>query len=315
MVSAGDTLRAACARVERALAAADCPDAAFDAADLCLLVTGMQPRTAPAQRCLSAAEAQQLNAVAARRANREPLQYIWGHWPFLNFALAVGEGVLCPRADTEIVTELAAQCLCPHAGNPVSAAQMPLVAGAAPVQVDVPTVLELCGGSGCIGLGIKMFCPSAQVTILEKSPLALPYLRQNAAHALADLLPHHPAPYVQVVEGDLFDYHTTLPDAAFDLLVSNPPYLTELEMTQLQPEVAQEPAMALVAGADGLDFYRAIAADYKRVVKQGGYLALEIGCTQAAAVTALLAAAGWANITCHKDYGHNDRCIIAQRLA
>ncbi len=321
IVTTGDSLRAALAAVEGALAAAGCPDAAFDAGDLCLLVTGENARLVAAARVLSEAEAARLNAVALRRVNREPLQYIWGRWPFLNFELAVGEGVLCPRADTEIVVELAAQCL--QGGVP-----------------DAPKVLELCGGTGCIGLGIKMFCPTAQVTVLEKSEAALHYLRQNAAHALDGVLAEDALtvqqsaavcdaqecavqtasacsaqPYINVVEGDLFTYHVSLPDAAFDLLISNPPYLTAQEMTQLQPEVACEPAMALAAGADGLDFYRAIASDYQRVVKEGGFLVLEIGCAQAAQVTALLAAADWCDITCHQDYGKNDRCIIARRIA
>ncbi|MFI3170214.1 MAG: HemK/PrmC family methyltransferase [Faecalibacterium sp.] len=323
---AGLSLTQALRVVQAALQAAECPDAAFDAADLLLLATGVQARLAPPERVLSAAEAVQLAAITARRVSREPLQYIWGRWPFLNFELVVGSGVLCPRADTEIVVEYAAKCC-----------------QAALLKADVPSVqvLELCGGSGCIGLGIKMFCPTAQVTVLEKSLDALPYLRENAKHALdeiaaqqraaasvtmqasasANLAARKPdacgqplltSPYLNVVEGDLFAYHATLPDAAFDLLVSNPPYLTAQEMTALQPEVAQEPAMALAAGADGLDFYRAIATDYKRVVKQGGFLVLEIGCAQAADVMALLSAAGWDEVTCRQDYGKNDRCVIAR---
>ncbi len=298
MVSAGQSLRDACTVVRQLLEAAECPDAAFDAVDLILLATGEDARTAPLERLLSEAEAAHLRTVAARRAKREPLQYIWGRWPFLNFELAVGEGVLCPRADTEIVVEYAAACL----------RQLQQEA-----QVSNPSVLELCGGSGCIGLGLKMFCPRATVIVLEKSDLALPYLRQNAAGALREVLPDCPSPYLQVVEGDLFAYHASLPAEAFDLLISNPPYLTEAEMTMLQPEVAQEPAMALVAGADGLAFYRAIAEDYKRVVKPGGYLVLEIGCAQAADVTALLAAQGWAEIICKQDNGKNDRCIMSRR--
>ncbi len=317
----GKPLAEALGVVQAALEAAHCPDADFDAAELCRFVTGCNARFAPFARVLSEAEAVHLAACTTRRAAREPLQYICGRWPFLNFEVVVGQGVLCPRADTEIVTELAAQCL---KENPA------------------PKVLELCGGSGCIGLGIKMFCPSASVTVLEKSPDALPYLRENANHALDEIAAQQRAvasvtvqanasahvatrkldacgkslltsPYINVVEGDLFAYHTTLPDASFDLLVSNPPYLTAAEMQQLQPEVLHEPAMALVAGQDGLDFYRAIATDYKRVVKPGGCLALEIGYQQAKEVTALLADAGWVQITCQKDYGNNDRCILAHR--
>lgn len=294
MVSAGMPLAQALGVVQAALSAAGCPDADYDAAELLLLTTGVQARFADATRVLTEAEAENLAAVSARRAAREPLQYIWGRWPFLNFELAVGQGVLCPRADTEVVVEHAARYL-----NGIAA----------------PKVLELCGGSGCIGLGLKMFCPAADITVLEKSADALPYLRENAAHTLDEIAKTQPVlttPYIHVVEGDLFAYHATLPDAAFDLLISNPPYLTAGEMKALQPEVAREPAMALAAGADGLDFYRAIATDYKRVVRPGGVLVLEIGCNQAAEVTALLTNAGWQDVSTHKDYGNHDRCIIAR---
>ncbi len=361
MVSAGMPLRRAAALVAEQLAAAGCPDAAFDAGDLCLLVSGQSVQGVGGDTLLSAAQAERLNALAARRANREPLQYLWGRWPFLNFEVQVGEGVLCPRADTEVVTEFAAKCCAAVCENGQrGAAEMaladvlalpvsPLSQVVSPLsQVVLPSgdaskgaaqVLELCGGSGCIGLGIKMFCPSVHVTVLEKSKDALPYLRENAAHALDGLAAEQraaagvqagvaavadmganamgnavlTAPYIHVVEGDLFAYHATLPDAAFDVLVSNPPYLTADEMTQLQPEVAREPAMALAAGQDGLDFYRAIAHDYKRVVRVGGFVVLEIGCDQAADVMALLTAQGWREVICKQDYGKNDRCVIARR--
>ncbi len=325
MVSKGMPLAQAYRAVQQALEGAGCPDAAFDAADLCLLVTGQTVHGADQSRVLSEAQAAQLWAVTQRRMNREPLQYIWGRWPFLNFELVVGEGVLCPRADTEIVVQWAAVCLSVLArqtsAKALQLAQPPLQGTAHMGQgmpCFAPKVLELCGGSGCIGLGIKMFCPAAQITVLEKSAAALPYLHQNAAHALDALAaqaPHNAlaSPYIKVVEGDLFAYHHTLPEATFDLLVSNPPYLSEAEMEQLQPEVTREPAMALVAGQDGLTFYRAIALAYQRVIKPGGYLVLEIGCAQAEAVLALLRAAGWELPICKQDYGNNDRCIIARR--
>ena len=98
-----------------------------------------------------------------------------------------------------------------------------------------------------------------------------------------------------------------------ELIVSNPPYLTAAEMEQLQPEVAQEPAMALEAGEDGLVFYRALAQHYKNALCPGGALVLEIGWQQREAVTALLAENGWADIRCIQDFGGNDRCVIAHR--
>lgn len=283
MVSTGMRPQEAVREIEARLTAAGCPDADFDARELFRLVTGTDLRLA--DQPLTAAQADRLETLTVRRADREPLQYLCGSWPFLDFELAVGPGVLCPRADTEVVAEAAAG----------------LLAG-----VQKPKVLDLCAGTGCLGLGVKRFCPDAVVTSLEKSPEAFRYLEQNAKNAL-----HRPA--ATPVQGDLFTYWETLPEGELDLIVSNPPYLTAAEMQQLQPEVAREPAMALEAGADGLVFYRAIAEHYQKALRPGGALALEIGWQQREAVTALLAENGWVEIACKKDYGGNDRCITARR--
>ena len=283
MVNAGMQPREALREVEARLTAAGCPDADFDAGELFRLVTGQDARLA--DRPLTAEQATKLEALTARRATREPLQYLCGSWPFLDFELAVGPGVLCPRADTEVVAEAAAQML---------------------AGVQAPKVLDLCAGTGCLGLGVKRFCPEADVTCVEKSPEAFRYLKKNAASALKQGT-------ARAVEGDLFTYWQGLPEGELDLIVSNPPYLTAAEMQQLQPEVAREPAMALEAGEDGLVFYRALAEHYQNALRPGGALALEIGWQQREAVTALLAANGWVDIACRKDYGGNDRCILARR--
>ena len=283
MVNAGMQPREALREVEARLTAAGCPDADFDAGELFRLVTGQDARLA--DRPLTAEQAAKLEALTARRATREPLQYLCGSWPFLDFELAVGPGVLCPRADTEVVAEAAAQML---------------------AGVQAPKVLDLCAGTGCLGLGVKRFCPEADVTCVEKSPEAFRYLKKNAVSALKQGT-------ARAVEGDLFTYWQGLPEGELDLIVSNPPYLTAAEMQQLQPEVAREPAMALEAGEDGLVFYRAIAEHYQNALRPGGALALEIGWQQREAVTALLAANGWVDIVCRKDYGGNDRCILARR--
>ena len=283
MVNAGTQPREALREVEARLTAAGCPDADFDAGELFRLVTGQDARLA--DRPLTAEQAAKLEALTARRATREPLQYLCGSWPFLDFELAVGPGVLCPRADTEVVAEAAAQML---------------------AGVQAPKVLDLCAGTGCLGLGVKRFCPEADVTCVEKSPEAFRYLKKNAVSALKQGT-------ARAVEGDLFHYWQGLPEGKLDLIVSNPPYLTAAEMQQLQPEVAREPAMALEAGEDGLVFYRALAEHYQNALRPGGALALEIGWQQREAVTALLAANGWVDIACRKDYGGNDRCILARR--
>ena len=311
MVTGGLTPRTAVALVQQRLAAAGCPDADFDARELFRLATGRDPRLS--ERVLTEEQAARLETLCQRRESREPLQYLCGRWPFLDFELAVGPGVLCPRADTEVVAEAAAQTL----------------AGCA-----APKVLDLCAGTGCLGLGIKRLCPTASVTCVEKSPEALHDLVCNVRTALRSLpqgstedvleedeptlgsgllgiaaLP----PAAQAVEGDLFDYWRGLPEGGLDLIVSNPPYLTASEMEDLQPEVAKEPAMALAAGEDGLDFYRALARHYQTPLRPGGTLALEIGWQQREAVCALLQAEGWTQIRCIQDLGGNDRCILAQR--
>lgn len=288
MVRPGLTPRQAVEQVEAQLAAAGCPDADFDAGELFRLATGRDPRLSEAP--LTEAEAATLETLAARRAEREPLQYLYGRWPFLNFELAVGPGVLCPRGDTEVVAETAAGML---------------------AGISAPRVLDLCAGTGCLGLGVKMFCPGARVVCLEKSPKAFRYLAQNAAQALTGQ--GIAAPAVEPVAGDLFTYWQTLPEGELDLIVSNPPYLTAEEMKDLQPETAREPAMALAAGEDGLEFYRAIAEHYQRALRPGGALALEIGWQQRQAVEELLARSGWVEIACRKDYGGNDRCVTARR--
>ena len=319
MVTAGMTPREAVREAENRLTAAGCPDADFDAQELFRLASGRDMRIS--DRPLTAEEADRLEALCSRRAAREPLQYLCGSWSFLDFELAVGPGVLCPRADTEVVAEAAAQAV---------------------ADIAAPKVLDLCAGTGCLGLGAKRFCPTAQVTCVEKSPEAFAYLEKNARCALAgqgrqtenlleptafeqadapafgwgpalNALKAKPAYAVQPVQGDLFTYWETLPEGQLDLIVSNPPYLTAAEMQQLQPEVAQEPAMALEAGEDGLVFYRALAQHYRQALRPGGALVLEIGWQQRQAVTDLLAENGWADIECRKDYGGNDRCIIARR--
>lgn len=260
------------------LTAAGVPDARFDAAKLYRLATGRDPRLDDGP---SAAEAARLSALAERRAAREPLQYILGEWDFMDFTLKVGPGVLCPRADSEIVCESA----------------LALLQGR-----ERPVVYDLCAGTGCLGLGIARHSPGALVTCVEKSPEAWHYLTANTAQT-----------GVRTVQADVFTYYKTLPAEGADLIISNPPYLTGAEMRALMPETAQEPAMALDGGADGLDFYRLLTEKYRDAVRPGGWLVLEIGYAQGPAVLALGAACGWVNTSCRKDYGGNDRAVLLQK--
>ena len=249
------------------LTAAGVPDARFDAAELYRLATGRDPRLD--------------DGPSAAEAAREPLQYILGEWDFMDFTLKVGPGVLCPRADSEIVCESA----------------LALLQGR-----ERPVVYDLCAGTGCLGLGIARHSPGALVTCVEKSPEAWQYLTANTEQT-----------GVRTVQADVFTYYKTLPAEGADLIISNPPYLTGAEMRALMPETAQEPAMALDGGADGLDFYRLLTEKYRDAVRPGGWLVLEIGYAQGPAVLALGAACGWANTSCCKDYGGNDRAVLLQK--
>lgn len=260
------------------LTAAGVPDARFDAAELYRFATGRDPRLDDGP---STAEAARLSALAERRAAREPLQYILGEWDFMDFTLKVGPGVLCPRADSEIVCESA----------------LALLQGR-----ERPVVYDLCAGTGCLGLGIARHSPGALVTCVEKSPEAWHYLTANTAQT-----------GVRTAQADVFTYYKTLPAEGADLIISNPPYLTGAEMRALMPETAQEPAMALDGGTDGLDFYRLLTEKYRDAVRPGGWLVLEIGYAQASAVLALGAACGWVNTSCRKDYGGNDRAVLLQK--
>ena len=191
MVIAGLTPREAVRAVEARLSAAGCPDADYDARELCRVASGRDARLS--DRALTTEEAEKLENLCTRREQREPLQYLCGIWSFLDFDLAVGPGVLCPRADTEVVAEAAANTL---------------------TGIAAPRVLDLCAGTGCLGLGVKRFCPAAQVTCVEKSPEAFVYLEKNCRCALKgkggqteDLL--EPAAFEQEA-APAFDWGTAL---------------------------------------------------------------------------------------------------------
>lgn len=270
------------------LEAAGVEDAAFDAAALVATQAGEGWRWQDPE--LDETALARLEALTARRAAREPLQYILGRWPFLDFELQVGPGVLCPRADTELLAEEGAKRL---------------------TGKNSPAVLDLCAGSGCVGLGVKRLCPAARVTCLEKSPEAFQYLERNAASALPGFDAARPA--VTCVRGDVFEYQRQLAPESLDLILSNPPYVTDGEMERLAPEMLREPAMALRADHEGLAFYEHIAPAYLPALRPGGWLAVEIGWQQGAAVQAIFRAAGYETVACIPDLEGRDRVVAGQK--
>ncbi len=219
-----------------------------------------------------------LTAIIKQRLIRYPLQYILGRWNFFGREFFVGPGVLIPRSDTETLIDV---CLDSIKDKPSA------------------RVLDLCAGTGCIGITIKGECPDTDVTLVEKYDEALAFTIKNANHNNLD---------VNIVKGDVLK--TEGADGLYDLIVSNPPYITDADMRVLQPEVKYEPETALAGGEDGLCFYNHIIKEYKKHIASGGVLALEVGINQAQAVANIMKDNGFTNIQKHKDYCEIDRVVF-----
>ncbi len=281
-----NTVKLLRAELEQRLQAGGCDSPAFDAC--CLLEDigglGRGAVAASGSTVLSDDVCRRLRLAAERRAAGEPLQYILGTWDFLSLTLEVGQGVLIPRPETELLCELAAARL-------------------AALNREHPLVLDLCAGSGCVGLGVASLCPSVTVTALEKSPEALAYLRRNVER--------YPAFSVTVCEADVLCDAARFPQTV-DAILSNPPYIPTAELPTLQREVQHEPQMAL-DGGDGLVFYRAIASQWVPRLRSGGFVAVEVGAGQASDVCGLFRSAGLSNVTAHPDFAGILRVVYAEK--
>ena len=219
-----------------------------------------------------------ITAIIKQRLIRYPLQYIIGKWNFFGREFYVGPGVLIPRSDTETLIDVCKEVL---------------------KDVENPRVLDLCAGSGCIGVTIKGECPAADVTLVEKYEEALNYTVKNALHNNAD---------VKIIKGDVLC--TEGADGLYNLIVSNPPYINGEDMKTLQPEVKFEPDTALAGGEDGLLFYRHIIKEYKNHLVSGGVMAFEVGINQAQDIVKIMEQNGFVNVLTRKDYGEIDRVVF-----
>lgn len=219
-----------------------------------------------------------------RLKSGEPLQYVLGKWDFYESELYVGSGVLIPRPETEELTELA-------------------VKNAA--RLDAPVIYDLCSGSGCIGVSIAKAVPQSEVFCIEKSPCAMAYLEKNAQGVSN----------VYALTGDVLrpDSFENICKNSIDIIVSNPPYIKSAEIPLLQKELSFEPREALDGGESGLDFYICIINDWKRFLKPGGLLLLEIGEDQGSAVSSLLSGGGYKNISVENDIYGNPRIARAEK--
>ncbi len=218
-----------------------------------------------------------LTAALQKRKEGMPVQYIIGKWWFYKGEFFVGEGVLIPRQDTETLVETAAELL---------------------KGKDAPTVCDLCAGSGCIAISIAEDFKTAKVTAVEKFDAAYSYLLKN--------IDHNKAVNVTPVQADV----TESAFGSFDLIVSNPPYITAEDMKDLSVEVRREPETALYGGEDGLYFYRKITGLWKSALKEEGVLAFEVGIGESEAVAEILRYNGFKNITVKNDLGGIPRVVF-----
>ena len=220
-----------------------------------------------------------------RLVGGEPLAYVLGEWDFYGLRLEVNKNVLIPRDDTCAVTELAIR-------NALFLEQ-------------APRILDLCTGSGCIGLAVASRVKDARVTLGDISKDALAVAKRNVAAS-------HMTGRVSCLQIDAL----SKPQAflgKFDMIVSNPPYVTTMEMEALPHSVLDfEPHLALLGGADGLDFYRAITENYKDALKDGGYLCYEFGEDQGDSVCNILEKNGFTIIERAKDFNDRERAVIAR---
>lgn len=225
--------------------------------------------------------------LVERRAAREPLQHLVGSVGFRYIELEVGRGVFVPRPESEVV-----------AGIAIDLAK----------QFDAPTVVDFCSGSGTIALSVANEVPDVRVVAVEMDPVAHEWLERNAKarHAAGD-------PLVDVRLGPVTGALPEL-DGQVDVVVSNPPYVAEHEIAQVDPEVRDhDPRVALVAGPDGLDVIREVAEAAWRLLQPGGWLVVEHSDRQGESAPAALVEQGFVGVADHVDLTDRPRCAVGRR--
>jgi len=243
------------------------------------------------ERVLVAGEVDAFRGLITRRGQREPLQHIVGSTSFCGFEIAVNRHVLVPRPETELLAERGWTFL----------NQLPAV------QSRPATALDFGTGSGCLAIALACKCPAAEIWAVDVSPDALAMARENAAR-------HGGAARIRFLEGDGFA--ALPPDARFDLIISNPPYIPSEEIASLQPEVRDhDPRGALDGGADGLDYGRRLAAEAARFLNPDGRLMLEFGDAQAGLLRPIFEEQNWIVETIAEDYTRRPRILVARRPA
>ncbi len=236
---------------------------------------------------LTVRQGHHLNELLKERCRRIPLAYILGTQNFLGLEIAVNESVLIPRPETEELV-LEAERILKSLGRPD------------------PRVLEIGTGSGCVSVALAARNPGVMVHATDISPAALDLAMKNA-------VAHHVGNRVRFLREDLFNPQAKAPRWA-DLIISNLPYIPSAEIDTLEPEVLKEPRLALDGGKDGLQALKAVVAEVPRYLRPGGWLVLEIGCDQGAAVLGFLEKAGLAERTLRKDLQGRDRIVAGKMI-
>lgn len=263
-------------------------NAAFTARELLSHVSGYEPAALMAMQSIYVSEQvqQQYYAAANRILAGEPLAYILGKWSFCGIDLTVTPDVLIPRDDTMAVVELVVEHRDLLPAN--------------------PRILDLCTGSGCIGLALASQIKDARVTLADVSAPALKIAKKNVSEAkLSGRVTCFQADVLRPASEFL---------GKFDLIVSNPPYITTAEMIVLQRSVRDyEPHLALWGGDDGLVFYRAILRNYAEAVKPGGWICFEFGQGQETDICQLLKENNFIFRDLKRDTGNIIRALLAQK--
>lgn len=236
---------------------------------------------------------EELERVLKQREQRVPLQYLMGECEFMGYDFYVDERVLIPRQDTECLVELAVESIREKKvklGQEYSEADHG-------ENVSKVKVLDLCTGSGCIGISVAKLCPDTEVTLADISEGALSVAKKNADNLGAD---------VTLIRGNLFENI----EGRFDYILSNPPYIPSEVIEGLMPEVKEhEPRLALDGEADGLSFYRKIINEAPDYLNPEGRIYFEIGAEQGKDLIRLMDERGFSEVKVHKDLAGLDRIV------
>jgi release factor glutamine methyltransferase len=234
------------------------------------------------ERTLTDAETDSLRELVKRRGQREPLQHIVSSVSFCGLEIAVNRHALVPRPETEILAELGWSYL---------------------ANLHSPTALDFGTGTGCLAIALAAKNAAAKIVATDISAEALALAKENAAR-------NNVSERIEFLQGDGFA--ALAKDFRFDLIISNPPYIPTAEIETLQPEVRDfDPRGALDGGADGLDFYRMLAARAKTFLKPGGKIMVEFGDGQAPAVRKIFENEKWIVEAVKEDYSQRARILIA----